>query len=220
MRPEEVDIGYSIFGESIDFMRVRIVEFSPVAIAFGARAIVQGYVIHFKSSVTFDVLVHELVHVWQYTQDGARYAPEAISSQNGGKGYEYANVPGINYERLDATAFEARVATLRERLNRELPNLGPFTPEHVLHTFNREQQGQIVRHYYLLRESIVNPNPPADTRRTNLAPILAIPLAIRKSYLTLYAQYVDEVSSFAWGRLALAGITATPPVFPTEITQG
>ncbi len=68
-------------------------------------------------------LIHELTHVWQYQHFGVAYFPQAVWAhlRYGSKTYDYGFERG-----LDA-AF-----ALGERLE----------------NFNREQQGEIARHYY------------------------------------------------------------------------
>ncbi len=72
-------------------------------------------------------LMHELTHVWQYRQRGYRYAVDAVSKQlrHGAAAYDYGGESGLN-------AAAARHASLSD--------------------FNPEQQGDIVRDYYLRRK--------------------------------------------------------------------
>lgn len=80
-----------IFGEAIDLRRVRIAEgdaglFSAVS----NRAFVHGNVIYTKARTpTFELLAHELVHVWQYQHGGADYLTEALAAEPLGDGYDW-----------------------------------------------------------------------------------------------------------------------------------
>lgn len=77
-------------------------------------------------------LVHELTHQWQFQTVGWRYLAEALSVQlsQGPAGYDYKGKHGSPREALRA----ARSA------NRHLAD------------FNREQQGDLARDYYLARK--------------------------------------------------------------------
>jgi hypothetical protein len=78
-----------------------------------------GY--HERSNVA--ILVHELVHVYQYERAGSRYFAEALLAQHEA-GYDYGGAAALQEAR-------AHGRHLRD--------------------FNREQQAQIVQDYYLQR---------------------------------------------------------------------
>ncbi len=68
-------------------------------------------------------LIHELTHVWQYQHFGLAYLPQVIWAhfRNGSETYNYGFEPGLK-----------KALTRGGRLK----------------NFNREQQGEITRHYY------------------------------------------------------------------------
>jgi hypothetical protein len=68
-----------------------------------------------------DILVHELVHVYQYERVGSVYGPESLYAQRT-SGYRYGGPEGLRQAWADGKHFGA---------------------------FNREQQAQIVQDYYL-----------------------------------------------------------------------
>jgi hypothetical protein len=100
-----------VFGRSIDLDNVRLSD-SNLAVDFvrwlnGNRPFVTMYFIHYKSGTTLkmDVLIHELVHIWQAVTSGGVYMIEALYSQFFGKGYflsdgdvRKANVKFLNLE--------------------------------------------------------------------------------------------------------------------------
>ena len=92
----EIDVAESVFGHSINFHLVRVNEhslmnmFGDATAPQGSGAHVQGYIINAHESISRATLIHELVHVWQYEEDGIIYIPEALGAQDGGAGYEYA----------------------------------------------------------------------------------------------------------------------------------
>jgi len=69
-------------------------------------------------------LIHELTHVWQYERMGAIYMAKAIHAQDNA-GYDYGGV-----EALEENAGEGMLA------------------------FNLEQQGDIIRDYYNIRNGL------------------------------------------------------------------
>jgi hypothetical protein len=98
MRPMEIHEAERVFGSSIPFERVRIVEDSPLARRVAALsgqvhleqdrplAVTLFLTIHFTHRLSRDTsdmpwLAHELTHVWQYLQRGPRYLTDALRAQ-------------------------------------------------------------------------------------------------------------------------------------------
>jgi hypothetical protein len=78
---------------------------------------------HQRSRV--DIVVHEIIHVYQYERAGSRYFSEALLGQHEA-GYDYGGLQG-----LQAALSEGR----------------------TFRSFNREQQAQIAQDYYLAARS-------------------------------------------------------------------
>jgi hypothetical protein len=78
---------------------------------------------------------------------------------------------------LIAAAYASRVAYLME----------PAPWQRRLSAFNREQQGDVMKQYYMIRQSILNP------QGNSLA---TVPLSDRRAWLAVYARYVDEASTW------------------------
>lgn len=82
-----------VFGVSIDLDRVKITDASLAADFVmwmnKNRPFVTMYVINYKSgaSLSMDVLIHEMTHIWQAVNSGGVYMIEALHSQFFGKGY-------------------------------------------------------------------------------------------------------------------------------------
>ena len=72
-----------------------------------------------------ELLVHELVHVWQFQHFGAVYIPRALKAQFTKEGYNYGGVEGL------ASAFRKGKS---------------------IQDFNYEQQAEIISDYYSIRE--------------------------------------------------------------------
>ncbi|MBE9480038.1 MAG: hypothetical protein IMY80_08740 [Chloroflexi bacterium] len=68
-------------------------------------------------------LIHELTHVWQYQHFGLAYLPQVLWAhiRNGSETYNYGFEPGLKKA---------------------------YARGEQLENFNREQQGEIARHYY------------------------------------------------------------------------
>jgi hypothetical protein len=165
MTVEEIAEARKVFGDSIDYYRVRIDTLSIMAGVGGTH--VTGYIINTVGALTKEVLIHELTHIWQYEEGGLVYIPEAIGAQRSA-GYDYFGIAG-----------------LRAALNQGLD----------FSDFNREQQGDIARDYYILREWIL-----ANPLFTNQA---------QWADLDVYAYFVDYASTLSREQLALRA-NATP----------
>ncbi|MFW5707000.1 MAG: hypothetical protein ACOC12_03680 [Bacteroidota bacterium] len=131
MTSAEITEAEKVFGNRIDYARVRIDEYSLIAwIGMKNKKATQMgvttfYTINFSRKInpapgTSDMawLIHELVHVWQYRQLGAVYMTRALYAQ-------YSD--GYNYHGIEKL-FENR--------------------DRGLAAFNLEQQGEILADYY------------------------------------------------------------------------
>jgi hypothetical protein len=98
MLPAEIDEAERVFGHTIPYLDVRLVESSPVAARIArlsgqvhmahdtALAVTIFNTIHFERDLRPDNadmpwLIHELTHVWQYVQHGPRYLTDALQAQ-------------------------------------------------------------------------------------------------------------------------------------------
>jgi len=115
----------SIYGESINYQRVRIDNLGFIGPRQFRLCYVSFYTINSWGDMSNRILVHEMMHVWQYQKMGAVYIPRALAAQNSAMGYNYGGLP----------ALEAAVQS-GEGLN----------------AFNLEQQADIIADYYSLRE--------------------------------------------------------------------
>lgn len=79
-----------VYGDSIDYNKVRVVEGGGLLSAGAARTVGNTiYIPKGKSPVSTSLLMHEMGHVWQYQNGGSDYMSEALASQAVGDGYEY-----------------------------------------------------------------------------------------------------------------------------------
>lgn len=114
-----------IYGKSINYNRVRIDNLALVGPRQFRMCYVSFYTVNSWGDMPNHILVHEMMHIWQYQSMGAVYIPRALSAQN--------SVMGYNYGGLSA-------------LKKAIKNKKYFKD------FNLEQQADIVTDYYLLRE--------------------------------------------------------------------
>lgn len=122
----EKTLAKSVFGDAIDLDLVRIDEYSLGNLVNGNRPFVTFNTINSWGEMDAGTLIHELTHVWQYAEYGALYIPEALSAQWSDEGYDFGGI-----EALEAAKAEGK----------------------GLDSFNFEQQAEIIRAYYQLRES-------------------------------------------------------------------
>src|SRR5262249_32422736 len=101
--------------------------------ANGGRAFTTMYLINFASwdKLSMPTLVHESTHVWQGVVAGPVYMVEALEAQLMGQGYNYGYTEDANGQDTgEGAQAELQAAG------------GDFSK------FNREQQAQIIMHYY------------------------------------------------------------------------
>jgi Ca2+-binding RTX toxin-like protein len=179
----EKDIARSVFGNSINLDLVRIDEYSLGNLVNGKRPFTTFNTINTWGSLDDATLIHELTHVWQYGQVGAIYIPDALDSQGD------SGVPGASTDYPPDIAIAGssgyRYGGFTE-LEKRLNN------GQKLRSFSYEQQARIVEDYYKIRE---------DGKTVN------------DQYLSLYAYFVQEVSSLPISSLV-------PSSFGSPLTVG
>jgi len=120
----EIALARSVFGETIDYQKVRVDERSHI----GCRQYRFAYVgFHFVNSwgkLSDPHFIHEMVHVWQFQRLGSIYIPRALWAQRTAEGYNYGGI----------AALQKAVEQGR-----------------TLADFNYEQQGDIVADYFCLK---------------------------------------------------------------------
>jgi len=128
----EIDAAASVMGPAaLRFHDIRIARggiLGPIFKANKGRAFTTFHMINMPSEgphrrSNLEILVHELVHVYQYERAGSRYFVEALLAQRT-DGYDYGGA-----ERLQEMWAQGR----------------------RLRDFNREQQAQLVQDYYVCR---------------------------------------------------------------------
>jgi len=126
----EIALARTVFGETIDYQKVRLDEKSFVGCRQFRFAYVGFYFINSWGKLSDPVLIHELVHVWQYQRLGSVYIPRALWAQRTPKGYNYGGISA---------------------LKKVLEQHGPEVRASVFLSFNFEQQADIVADYFSLK---------------------------------------------------------------------
>jgi len=89
---DEVLLLRPIFGESIPYNLIRIDERAYVGPSWARFCYVSFHTINSWGPMSAPTLVHEVVHVWQYTHRGAAYIPRALYAQTTEMGYNYGGL--------------------------------------------------------------------------------------------------------------------------------
>ena len=111
LTPEEHLFLKPIFGDSLPYHRIRIDERARIGPRQYNFYYVGFHTINSWGPIPPAVLVHEVVHVWQYVHLGALYIPRALAAQRSTAGYNYGGLAGLraarslqdfNYEQMAA----------------------------------------------------------------------------------------------------------------------
>jgi len=150
LTPAECADARLVFAQALDLRRVRIAEpgllhrllFAAQRVLQGggaARPFVTGEYIHVPPGATLGraLLIHELTHVWQARVYGPCYLWQALHAQCFGDGYDYS---GALQRRMKVQAGDSLGEGAQDALRSK-----PFD------AFNREQQAQILMHYFARR---------------------------------------------------------------------
>ena len=121
LRSWERRLAKSVYGNSINYHRVRIDEYALAACKTHSICYVSFYTINSWGKMHNSLFLHEMMHIWQYQRYGALYIPRSLAGGFSLAGYNYG---GIN--------------ALKE---------GIYSGKR-LNAFNYEQQADIVADYY------------------------------------------------------------------------
>ena len=119
----ETALARSIFGDSIDYQKVRIDEKAHIGCRQYHFAYVGFCVVNTWGRLSDAHFIHEMVHVWQYQRLGSVYIPRALYAQRTPEGYNYGGIAAL----------------------RQMAEQG-----RGLADFNFEQQGDVVADYFCL----------------------------------------------------------------------
>jgi hypothetical protein len=138
LTPQEQALLEPIFGASIDYRRLRIDERAFLGPPQLQICYVSFYTINAWRPMPPDLLIHEVVHVWQFQHMGSVYIPLALRAQMSKEGYNYGGAPQVvNWARRSA----------------------------LLQDFNLEQQADLIADHWRLKNGLAphwGPAGPAD----------------------------------------------------------
>lgn len=123
----EKRLAHSVFGQAIKLDLVRVDEKAYLGCRTHHVIYVSFYTINAWGTFRPDILIHELVHVWQYQKMGSVYIPRALKAQRTREKYDYGGVSALRKCLADGG---------------------------TLHDFNLEQQAEIIADYFCIRENI------------------------------------------------------------------
>lgn len=123
----EIQTGRDVFGDSLDWRRVRIDDRAWLGPRQWRLCYVSGYTINSWGPMSNPLLVHELMHVWQYHHRGLVYIPRALRAYHSKEGYNYGGVEQL----------------------RQL-----YRADCGIDALNYEQQGDLVADYYRLTRGL------------------------------------------------------------------
>ncbi|MFT7120996.1 MAG: hypothetical protein ACJAZ9_001174 [Neolewinella sp.] len=92
LRKEEIYFLKPIFGDSIPWHLIRVDERAWVGPSWARFYYVSFHTINSWGDIPSHTLVHEVVHVWQYSHRGAAYIPRALGAQWSEMGYNYGGI--------------------------------------------------------------------------------------------------------------------------------
>ena len=93
--PEEIEAAKMVFGKALPLDQVRIDEGAFLGPKQRHFAYVSFHTVNFWGNMPMDLLIHELVHVWQYRELGAVYIPWALLAQRSPMRYNYGGVANL-----------------------------------------------------------------------------------------------------------------------------
>jgi hypothetical protein len=124
LTPEELSIVREVFGDSLPYDRIRIDEKAYLGPPQWRICYVSFFTINAWGRMPPDVLVHEVMHVWQFHRMGSVYIPRALSAQRSKEGYDYGGGQRIGTRAASAGKLD---------------------------DFNLEQQADLIADYWRIR---------------------------------------------------------------------
>ena len=92
LHEHEIKLANEIFQGKVNLPLVRIDENCKIGTQGGKYAFVSYYYINCVGHMTLPVLIHELVHVLQFQQEGSRYAIRNLIAHTGPDTYNYGGL--------------------------------------------------------------------------------------------------------------------------------
>ena len=91
----EEALARALFGDRVNYRRVRLDERAFAGPRQGQFCYVSFYHVNSWGGMDDALLLHELVHVWQYQRLGSRYISQALRAQASSEGYDYGGTEAL-----------------------------------------------------------------------------------------------------------------------------
>lgn len=118
LNTHEKQQAHAVFGQSIPLHLVTLNPDSFPVKKKQAIAFVSFYTVNCYGDIPDCMLIHELVHVWQYERHGSAYISEALWAQHWGGGYDYGGIEPLKMysegKRLGAFNFEQQADIIED----------------------------------------------------------------------------------------------------------
>lgn len=118
LNAHEMQQAHSVFGQNI---ALHLVALNPDSLPVKRKkttAYVSFHTVNCYVSIPDSMLIHELVHVWQYERYGSAYISEALWAQHWGGGYDYGGIEPLKMysegKRLAAFNFEQQADIIED----------------------------------------------------------------------------------------------------------
>jgi len=112
---EEYRLLEPIFGKSVPYDLIRVDERAYVGPSWANFYYVSFHTINCWRPMSAPTLVHEVVHIWQYTHRGAAYIPRALYAQTTKMGYNYGGLePLRNKQELEDFNYEQQADIIED----------------------------------------------------------------------------------------------------------
>jgi len=107
LSPREIELAKTVYGNNIRYKRVRVDKYALIGPRQARICYVSFYIINNWKGMSDSTLIHELMHVWQYENEGAVYMPRAIRAQYSKMGYNYGGLEVLKVCLLKGQNFKA-----------------------------------------------------------------------------------------------------------------
>ena len=105
LQPQEITWARAIFGNTIPYRRIRIDESAHIGPRQYHFCYVSFCVINSWRAMPPAVLIHELMHVWQFERYGSPYILRALLAQHTLMGYDYGGLIALQAARAQHLGF-------------------------------------------------------------------------------------------------------------------
>ena len=115
LTPGELLVLRPVFKDSVPYDLIRVDERAYLGPSWARFFYVSFHTINAWGRMSDPTLVHEVVHVWQYTHRGAAYIPRALYAQTTPAGYNYGGLEELErHNRLEDFNYEQQADIIED----------------------------------------------------------------------------------------------------------